>query len=214
MERYVSRLAPGPRKTYANHQISRLREAETELCQKSALVLAIQDIEQNIMQEMAPDVPIRMLPVGIDRANYRRTSLPDPPRRSAVREFRVAAQWGWSPCLPRGGVATRQKGAPRGKIENGGERSRSRSRCARSLHGSRGDRLRRVDGPGIYQLQPARGASLVGGRSPGQDRRGLYCQGFLSFLPLSGPKEWVSSRVNTTSNPMKAPEWGAWYSIC
>lgn len=91
MSRFASHHAGEPRGWYAAIQARRLRGAEAELCRASALVLAIQDEEREILRRLAPGARIETLPVGIDLGRFQEPAPVEPPRVLLIGSF------GWPP---------------------------------------------------------------------------------------------------------------------
>lgn len=64
---------------YARLQARRLRSAERELCERAALVLAIQEDEASALRRLAPRARVRTLPVGVDLHRFLEPSPCAPP---------------------------------------------------------------------------------------------------------------------------------------
>ena len=79
MARYAEGLPPGPRRFYAEIQTGRLRHAEIELCNRAALVLAIQEDEARLLNRVAPSALIETVPVGIDLSRFGQPNPEEPP---------------------------------------------------------------------------------------------------------------------------------------
>jgi glycosyltransferase involved in cell wall biosynthesis len=79
MSRYARDLGPSPRGAYALLQTARLRRAETELCGRAALVLAIQAEEARVLRAIAPQARVEVLPVGVDLASFPARAPASPP---------------------------------------------------------------------------------------------------------------------------------------
>jgi glycosyltransferase involved in cell wall biosynthesis len=91
LERYAAEVRSLPIRTYAVDQARRMRGVEARLCAGSDLVLATQDIERDQLRQLAPDVRVETLPVGIDFARFRPRAPEDPPI------VLLAASFGWAP---------------------------------------------------------------------------------------------------------------------
>jgi glycosyltransferase involved in cell wall biosynthesis len=79
MARYARSLGGSPRGIYARLQAHRLRGAERELCERAALVLAIQEVEADALRALAPRARVRTLPVGIALERFLEPSPATPP---------------------------------------------------------------------------------------------------------------------------------------
>ncbi len=79
MQRYADSLGATPAGLYARLQARRLRAAERELCEKAALVLAIQEVEAEALRTLAPRARVRTLPVGVDLARFLEPTPVEPP---------------------------------------------------------------------------------------------------------------------------------------
>jgi glycosyltransferase involved in cell wall biosynthesis len=79
MNRLADSLGPTPAGLYARLQTRRLRSAERELCERAALVLAIQEVEADALRALAPRARVRTLPVGVDLARFLEPSPVEPP---------------------------------------------------------------------------------------------------------------------------------------
>jgi glycosyltransferase involved in cell wall biosynthesis len=106
MERYARRLGWTPAGLYARTQIRRLREAETALCRRASLVLAIQEGEASQVRAMAPGVRVEVLPVGVDLGRF---SDPHPGEPPVVL---LAGSFAWKPNVD-GAIQFLNKGWPR-----------------------------------------------------------------------------------------------------
>jgi glycosyltransferase involved in cell wall biosynthesis len=79
MDRYARRLGWTPAGLYARIQAKRLRAAESALCQRAALVLAIQEEEAAQLRKLVPGVRVEVLPVGVDLTRYEDPHPDEPP---------------------------------------------------------------------------------------------------------------------------------------
>jgi len=79
MDRYARRLGWTPAGLYARIQARRLREAESALCRRAALVLAIQEGEAGQLRTLAPGARVEVLPVGVDLSRYADPHPEEPP---------------------------------------------------------------------------------------------------------------------------------------
>jgi len=79
MEQQARRRAGSASGVYASWQARRLRFAERDLCERAALVLAIQDRETDALRSLAPKARVRTLPIGIDLARFTEPSPSSPP---------------------------------------------------------------------------------------------------------------------------------------
>lgn len=91
MTRFAERQANPITRAYASIQARRLREAEAFLCQRASLVLAIQDVETEILRRLAPRARVETLPVGVDLARFPEPAPVSPPVVLLVGSF------GWPP---------------------------------------------------------------------------------------------------------------------
>ena len=91
MARYARSLGPTPAGFYARAQEVRLRRAESELCRRTALVLAIQEQEAEELRRLVPGARVEVVPVGVDLASFRDPEPADPPI------VLLAAAFGWQP---------------------------------------------------------------------------------------------------------------------
>jgi glycosyltransferase involved in cell wall biosynthesis len=121
MARYAEGLPPGPKRWYAQLQAGRLRAAEVELCQQSALVFAIQDDETAVVRRLVPTARVETLPVGIDTDAYMSPRPADPP------VVLLAGAFGWPPnadgavrFLQRGWAAVARQ-VPRARLRIAGK---------------------------------------------------------------------------------------------
>jgi glycosyltransferase involved in cell wall biosynthesis len=105
MARYAGGLPPGPKRWYAQIQAGRLRSAEIELCERSALVLSIQDKESAALKKLCPGTRVEQLPVAIDPAWY---PPPDPAEPPIVL---ICGAFGWAPNVD-GALAFLRQGWP------------------------------------------------------------------------------------------------------
>jgi len=91
MARYARAQGPNARGVYALLQATRLRRAESELCGRAALVLAIQEEEARAIRAIAPGARVETLPIGVDLAAI-------PPRSPATPPIvLLAASFQWPP---------------------------------------------------------------------------------------------------------------------
>lgn len=91
MARYARAEGASARGAYAALQAVRLRAAESELCRRAALVLAIQDEEARLLRRLAPTARVETLPVGVDLA-----ALPER-RPASPPVVLLAASFEWPP---------------------------------------------------------------------------------------------------------------------
>src|SRR5688572_14131752 len=106
MERYARSRGWTPVGVYARHQARRLRGAERELCERAALVLAIQEVEADALRALAPRARVRTLPVGVDLSRFLEPSPSDPP------VVLIPASFAWKPNVD-GAVRFLEEGWPR-----------------------------------------------------------------------------------------------------
>jgi glycosyltransferase involved in cell wall biosynthesis len=117
MERYADSLGPTPAGIYARLQARRLRSAERELCERAALVLAIQEVEAEALRALAPRARVRTLPVGVDLARFLEPSPVDPP------VVLLPGSFAWKPNVD-GALWFLQEGWPRVRAAFPGTRLR------------------------------------------------------------------------------------------
>ncbi len=106
MDRYARRLGWTPAGLYARIQATRLRAAESALCQRAALVLAIQEEEAAQLRKLAPGVRVEVLPVGVDLTRYADPRPVEPPI------VLLAGSFAWRPNVD-GAIQFLRKGWPR-----------------------------------------------------------------------------------------------------
>lgn len=91
MARYARAEGASARGAYAALQAVRLRGAESELCRRAALVLAIQNEEARVLRLLAPTARVETLPVGVDLAALPARQPVSPP------VVLLAASFEWAP---------------------------------------------------------------------------------------------------------------------
>lgn len=106
MERRARTMGPGPAALYARLQARRMRRAERDLCERAALVLAIQEDEASALRRLAPRARVRTLPVGID---LKRFLEPSPARPPVVL---LPGSFAWAPNV-EGALRFLEAGWPR-----------------------------------------------------------------------------------------------------
>ncbi|HEU4335477.1 MAG TPA: glycosyltransferase, partial [Candidatus Eisenbacteria bacterium] len=106
MERYARSRGATPRGLYARLQSARLLAAESALCRRAALVLAIQDDEARALRAIAPGARVETLPVGADLAGVPPRSPEHPP------VVLLAASFLWPPNV-EGAIRFLHEGWPR-----------------------------------------------------------------------------------------------------
>lgn len=106
MERYARSRGATPRGLYARLQSARLLAAESALCRRAALVLAIQDEETRALRAIAPGARVETLPVGADLASVPPRSPAQPP------VVLLAASFLWPPNV-EGAIRFLREGWPR-----------------------------------------------------------------------------------------------------
>jgi polysaccharide biosynthesis protein PslH len=79
LERYARARSGTPTGVYTALQARRVNRAEAVLCRRAALVLAIQNDEAAALRRIAPDVPVEILPVGVDLTRVPRRAPASPP---------------------------------------------------------------------------------------------------------------------------------------
>ncbi|MGE5178989.1 MAG: glycosyltransferase family 4 protein [Bacteroidota bacterium] len=108
--RWMGRLAgsfgPTPAGLYAGYQAGRLREAERELCERAALVLAIQEGETAALRALAPRARVETLPIGIDLSRFLE---PSPAKGPVVL---LPGSFSWRPNV-EGAIRFLEAGWPR-----------------------------------------------------------------------------------------------------
>ncbi|MEP7027102.1 MAG: glycosyltransferase family 4 protein [Candidatus Eisenbacteria bacterium] len=93
MRRYAaSRKQPWIR-AYAQFQAGRLARAESSLCARASLVLAIQEEEAIELRRLAPGARVEMLPIGIDFARFLQ------PRPEMPPVVLIIGSFAWGPNL-------------------------------------------------------------------------------------------------------------------
>lgn len=105
MDRYARRLGWTPAGLYARIQAKRLRAVESALCQRAALVLAIQEEEAAQLRKLAPGVRVEVLPVGVDLTRYADPHPVEPPI------VLLAGSFAWRPNVD-GAIQFLRKGWP------------------------------------------------------------------------------------------------------
>jgi glycosyltransferase involved in cell wall biosynthesis len=70
MERLARSRGSSPSGIYAGFQARRMRAAERELCERAALVFAIQEEETAALRALAPRALVETLPIGIDLSRF------------------------------------------------------------------------------------------------------------------------------------------------
>ena len=78
-------------RAYAQHQASRMRTAEAQLCERMDLVLAIHDDEARELRQLAPRARIEVVPVALDPERY------CAPVRQTPPVVLLTASFGWPP---------------------------------------------------------------------------------------------------------------------
>ncbi|HET9952314.1 MAG TPA: glycosyltransferase family 4 protein [Candidatus Eisenbacteria bacterium] len=106
MARYARTAGATPRGAYAAIQAARLRRAESYLCRRSALVMAIQNEEARLLRAMAPGTRVETVPVGVDLAALPERAPADPP------VVLLAASFQWPPNV-EGALRFLREGWPR-----------------------------------------------------------------------------------------------------
>lgn len=79
MARQARFRGPTPAGLYARLQAKRLHAAERNLCERAALVLAIQEEEAAALRALAPRARVGTLPIGVDLARFLEPSPTHPP---------------------------------------------------------------------------------------------------------------------------------------
>ncbi|HET7497366.1 MAG TPA: glycosyltransferase [Candidatus Eisenbacteria bacterium] len=110
MERQAKDRGPTAAGLYARLQAGRLRRAERELCERAALVLAIQEGEAASLRGLAPEARVRTLPVGIDLGRFLE---PSPVRPPVVL---LPGSFAWAPNV-EGALRFLEEGWPRIRAE-------------------------------------------------------------------------------------------------
>ncbi|HLQ67211.1 MAG TPA: glycosyltransferase family 4 protein [Candidatus Limnocylindrales bacterium] len=106
MASYARSHGPTPAGLYARIQARRLRAAERELCERAALVLAIQEVEADALRALAPRARVRTLPVGVSLERFLEPSPSEPPTVLLPGSFR------WEPNV-EGAIRFLERGWPR-----------------------------------------------------------------------------------------------------
>jgi glycosyltransferase involved in cell wall biosynthesis len=106
MDRYARRLGWTPAGLYARAQAWRLRDAESSLCRRASLVLAIQEEEAAQLRKLAPDTRVEVLPVGVDLTRFGDPHPGEPPI------VLLAGSFAWRPNVD-GAIQFLRKGWPR-----------------------------------------------------------------------------------------------------
>jgi polysaccharide biosynthesis protein PslH len=106
MASYARSRGLTPAGLYARVQAGRLRAAERELCERAALVLAIQEVEADALRSLAPRARVRTLPVGVELERFLEPSPSEPPTVLLPASFR------WNPNV-EGAIRFLERGWPR-----------------------------------------------------------------------------------------------------
>jgi glycosyltransferase involved in cell wall biosynthesis len=106
MASYAHSRGITPSGFYARVQARRLRDAERELCERAALVLAIQEVEADALRALAPRARVRTLPVGVDLGRFLEPSPSEPPTVLLHGSFK------WKPNV-EGAIRFLERGWPR-----------------------------------------------------------------------------------------------------
>ena len=91
MRRYAATITNPFARAYAQFQARRLERTEAALCERAALVLAIQDHEADELRRIAPRARIEVIPIGIDLARFRPPAPVDP------KVVLVVGSFAWAP---------------------------------------------------------------------------------------------------------------------
>ncbi len=106
MASYARSRGLTPAGLYARVQARRLRTAERALCERAALVLAIQEVEADALRALAPRARVRTLPVGVELERFLEPSPSEPPTVLLPASFR------WKPNV-EGAIRFLERGWPR-----------------------------------------------------------------------------------------------------
>jgi glycosyltransferase involved in cell wall biosynthesis len=91
LARYADRTKNPVVRAFARRQVARMERAETELCGRCRLVLAIRDEEAEVLRRLAPRTRVETVPLGIDMDRYRPRDPADPPAVALI------GSWDWPP---------------------------------------------------------------------------------------------------------------------
>lgn len=91
LERYAETLRSPIERLYIRHQARRMRRAESELCARATLVLAVSEFEAALLRAISPSAHVEAVPLGIDFDRFGPRQVESPPI------VLLAAAFGWPP---------------------------------------------------------------------------------------------------------------------